>query len=72
MDMAWSGFDADVVFLFLATHEQDSQNTVAIAEGYRSIAACHPDVVVEVPRGTQASTTTSLLEELLRRDLVAD
>ncbi len=60
--------DADVVFLSVETYEEDSHNVSAVADGYRSLAAAHPNIAVEVPGGSQKSTTTFLLDELKRRD----
>jgi dTMP kinase len=62
--MVWDGFDADVVFCFLQTYEQDNHNLDTVVEGYRWLAAHHPDLAVEVPAGSQAETTAFLLEHL--------
>lgn len=70
INMIWGGFEADVVFLFLSAHAQDSHNLSTVAEGYRWLAAHHPDVAVEIPAGSPESVTTFLLEELRRRALV--
>jgi dTMP kinase len=69
IQMVWGGLEADVVFLFLETYEEDSHNVSAVVDGYRSLAAEHPTVAVEVPAGSEESTTRFLLEELRRRDL---
>lgn len=69
IDMVWGGLDADVVFLFLETYEDDSHNVSTVADGYQSLAAGHPDIVVEMPPGSEESTTAFLFEELKRRDL---
>lgn len=69
IDMVWGGFDADVLFLFLETYADDSHNLSTVADGYRSLAVAHPDIVVGVPPGSEASTTAFLFEELKRRDL---
>lgn len=70
IEMVWGGVQADVVFLFLETFESDTHNTSAIADGYRAISATHRDVAVEVPRGSEASITTFLFQELERRELI--
>ncbi len=69
IDMVWGGLDADVVFLFLDTYEEDSHNVSAVADGYRSLAAAHPNIAVQVPGGSPESITTFILDELKRRDL---
>jgi dTMP kinase len=69
IEMVWGGFDADVVFLFLATYEEDSHNVSSVTDGYRWLAGRHKDIVVEVPAGSQESTTAFLLDELKRRGL---
>ena len=70
IDLVWGGVEADVVFLFLETYEEDSHNISAVAAGYRSLAVAHPSVAIEVPAGSQMSTTTLLLGELKRRNLI--
>jgi dTMP kinase len=71
INMIWAGFDANVVFLFLSTYEDDSHNVSTVSEGYRSLAASHPGIVVEVAAGPPESTTAFLLDELRRLDLIA-
>jgi len=68
--LVWDGFNADVVFCFLQTHEQDDHNVEAVVEGYRWLAGRHPDVVVQVPHGSKAETTAFLLDQLEQRHLV--
>lgn len=70
ISMVWGGFNADVVFLFLSAHEEDSHNISSVADGYRWLADRHEDVVVEVPPGDPESTTAFLLEELKQRQLI--
>jgi dTMP kinase len=71
INMVWDGFDADIVFLFLAAHEADSRNVSTVSAGYRWLASRHRDTVVEVPPGSRESTTMFLLNELKQRHLIA-
>jgi thymidylate kinase len=70
VDIVWSGFTADVVFLFLDAYEQDNHNSPAVHDGYRWLAERHPELVVFVPKATPESTTAFLMEELRRREIV--
>ncbi len=70
IEMVWAGFEADIVFLFLATYEEDDSNGSTVVDGYRWLAARNPSIVVEVPAGPQDSTTAFLLDELKRRGLI--
>lgn len=70
VDMVWSGLQADVVFLFAASHTDDRKNTEAILRGYRWLAERQPDVAVEVPGGDIPSVTAFILDELGRRGLL--
>jgi dTMP kinase len=70
IDLVWAGVRADAVFLFLETFEEDAHNTSAVIEGYRSLAASHYDLAIEVPAGPEASVTAFILDQLVRRGLV--
>jgi len=70
VDMVWSGIEADVVFLFAASHTDDRKNTEAILHGYRWLAERQPGVAVEVPDGDIPFVTGFILHELDRRGLL--
>jgi dTMP kinase len=70
ISMVWDGFDADVVFCFLQTYEEDSHNLQTVLEGYQWLATSHPDIAVEVPAGSQGETTAFMLDHLEQRHLV--
>jgi hypothetical protein len=60
ISMVWDGFDADVVFCFLQTYEQDSHNLETVVEGYQWLATTHPDVAIEVPGGSAFLLTSTV------------
>lgn len=71
INMVWGGFDADIVFLFLAAHEADSHNVSAVSTGYAWLASRHVGDFVKVPPGSRERTTRFLVDELKRRHLVS-
>jgi dTMP kinase len=70
VDMAWGGFEADVIFLFLSTYEEDVHNVSAVSDGYRWLADRLRGGVVEVPAGSKEQISAFLLDELRRRALI--
>lgn len=70
VEMVWSGLEADVVFLFAASHTDDRKNSDAILCGYRWLAERQPDIAVQVPDGDIPSVTAFILDELDRRGLL--
>jgi dTMP kinase len=70
IEMVWSGFTADLVFLFSTPFQEDSHNLSSVADGYRVLAGRSRDVCVEVPRLSETATTEFILEKLDERGLL--
>lgn len=64
IDTVWSDQPADVVFLFIASHEPDDLNRDAVRDGYSRLATRYPQLAVEVPLDNPGSTTDFLIGRL--------
>lgn len=62
----WAPITASMVFLFLTPHEDDSNNVVGVAQGYRRLAADQPRVTITVPAMSPADTHEYIVTELRR------
>lgn len=68
----WSPVTASVVFMFDKPHEADRNNSDPIFDGYQTLAREHEDVTVRVPSADAETVTAFILDELARRDLLAN
>jgi len=71
IDTIWRPIDPSLVFVFLAPHQIDSNNTEGVEAGYRDLLLRHPDVAVTVPSEDADSVHRFIVEELLRRNLAS-
>lgn len=65
----WAPITAAVVFAFLEPHEDDDNNSDAVASGYRALIRQHPGVAVPVPDLTVQQVHTFITDELTARGL---
>lgn len=70
IDLVWGGLRADVIFLFLASFDDDPHNLPPVVEGYEWLAQRHPEVAVRVPVLSPDETFSFLTRELDRRSLI--
>jgi dTMP kinase len=71
VEMVWTGMRADVVLLFEEPFRDDTNNSAAIADGYRWLAEQDSHVVVQVPRADAAATSRFIMNALTDRDIVS-
>ena len=62
----WKPIRASIVFLFLMPYEDDKNNVVGVAEGYRILAAQQPTTVITVPMMSSIATHEYIISELVR------
>lgn len=62
----WAPITASMVFLFLTPHEEDSNNVVGVAQGYRRLGADQPRITVTVPTMSPTDTHEYIVTELRR------
>lgn len=69
IDCIWAPVTASIVFLFLTPREEDANNVDGVADGYRTLAACHTGNVAHVPALTPEETHEFIVEALREADL---
>ena len=70
IDTIWSPISPSIVFVFLESHQLDSNNTQRVMAGYRALINQHPDLAVVIPSGTEGEAHDKVVETLLGRNLV--
>ncbi|GIJ22869.1 hypothetical protein [Micromonospora lutea] len=65
----WAPITAAVVFVFLEPHEDDNNNSDAVASGYRALMRQHPGVAVAVPDLSVQQVHSFITDELVARGL---
>lgn len=71
IESVWSGQQADVIFLFMTPHENDSLNRDEVRSGYAALASEHNAITVTVPPVGPGETTDFILASLRARELLA-
>jgi dTMP kinase len=71
IESVWSAQQADVVFLFMAPHENDWLNRDEVRSGYAALAEAHEAMTVAVPSAGPEETTGFILASLRARELLA-
>lgn len=71
IESVWSAQQADMVFLFMTSHESDSLNRDEVRGGFAALAAEHEAITVAVPPVGPEETTGFILASLRARELLA-
>ncbi|WP_447947431.1 hypothetical protein [Microbacterium lacticum] len=71
IDTIWSRITPSIVFVFLEPHHLDSNNTLGVQAGYRSLLEEHAETAVVVPTTEEEETHFFVTKTLLDRELAA-